>query len=97
MDAVLNGCADCLCGDYWPAALLPAVMKLPDLTGLGLPEAVAMATLNPARAAGLHDRGEIAVGKRADLAAVSFDSGSPQAETVWVRGVTVLWACPGRW
>lgn len=56
-----------------------------------------MATLNPACAAGLHDRGEIAVGKRADLAAVSFDSGSPQAETVWVRGVTVLWACPGRW
>ncbi len=97
MDAVLDGCADCLCGDYSSAALLPAVMKLPDLTVLALPKAVAMATLNPARAAGLHDRGEIAVGKRADLVAVSFDSGSPQAETVWVQGVPVLRACPGRW
>lgn len=33
----------------------------------GLPGATRLATANPARALGLHDRGEITPGKRADL------------------------------
>ena len=37
-----------------------------------LPQAVAMISLNPARATGLDDRGEIADGKRADLVQVRF-------------------------
>ncbi|MNE94536.1 Alpha-D-ribose 1-methylphosphonate 5-triphosphate diphosphatase [compost metagenome] len=37
---------------------------------IGLPKAVAMATSNAARAAGLTDRGEISIGQRADLVAV---------------------------
>lgn len=90
LDAVLEGVADCLCGDYSPAALLPAVMKLPELAGIGLHEAVLLVTRHPARAAGLTDRGEIAVGKRADLVAVKSLGGLPQAERVWVQGVPVL-------
>lgn len=92
LDAVLAGVADCLCGDYSPAALLPSVMKLPDLAGIALHEAVALVTCNPARAAGLHDRGEIAAGKRADLIAVKTLGGLPQAERVWSGGVPSLTA-----
>ena len=36
-----------------------------------LPEVIAMASLNPAREAGLGDKGEIAVGKDADLVVLS--------------------------
>lgn len=90
LDAVLAGVADCLCGDYSPAALLPSVMKLPELAGIGLSEAVALVTRNPARAAGLTDRGEIAVGKRADLIAVKTLGGVPQAQWVWSGGKPAL-------
>lgn len=90
LDAVLEGVADCLCGDYSPAALLPAVLKLPELAGISLPQAMALVTSNPARAAGLHDRGEIAVGKRADLVAVRNLGGLPQAERVWAAGVAAV-------
>jgi len=92
LDAVLAGVADCLCGDYSPAALLPSVMRLPDLAGISLAKAVALVTCNPARAAGLHDRGEIAVGQRADLIAVKTLGGLPQAERVWSGGVPSLTA-----
>lgn len=86
LDAVLAGVADCLCGDYSPAALLPSVLQLPDLAGISLADAVALVTRNPAKAAGLTDRGEIAVGQRADLVAVKFLGGLPQAERVWSAG-----------
>lgn len=86
LDAVLEGVADCLCGDYSPAALLPSVLRLTDLAGIGLHEAVALVTVNPARAAGLSDRGRIEPGQRADLVAVRTLGGLPQAERVWVRG-----------
>ncbi len=90
LDAVLAGVADCLCGDYSPAALLPSVLQLPDLAGISMARAVALVTRNPARAAGLTDRGEIAVGQRADLVAVRFMGGLPQAERVWSGGRAAL-------
>ncbi len=86
LDAICAGTADCLCGDYSPAALLPSVMKLPERAGIALHEAVRLVSTNPARAAGLADRGEIAPGKRADLIAVKTLGGLPQVERVWVRG-----------
>lgn len=90
LDAVLAGVADCLCGDYSPAALLPSVMLLPELASISLPQAIALVTCNPARAAGLDDRGEIAVGMRADLVAVKQLGGLPQAERVWSAGKPAL-------
>lgn len=90
LDAVIEGVADCLCGDYSPAALLPAVLRLPELAGIALHEAVALVTCNPADAAGLHDRGRIAVGARADLVAVRFLDTLPVAEQVWTRGRLAL-------
>jgi len=90
LDAVMQGVADCLCGDYSPAALLPAVMQLPSLANISLHEAVSLVTSNPARAVGLHDRGVIAPGKRADLLAVRYLGGLPQAARVWSKGITVM-------
>jgi alpha-D-ribose 1-methylphosphonate 5-triphosphate diphosphatase len=90
LDAVMQGVADCLCGDYSPAALLPAVMHLPGLANISLHEAVSLVTTNPARAVGLHDRGVIAPGKRADLLAVRYLGGLPQAARVWSEGIAVM-------
>ena len=90
LDAVMAGVADCLCSDYSPAALLTATLSLPELSSIGLHKAVALVTKNPALAAGLDDRGEIAVGKRADLIAVRQSGGLHHAEHVWSRGTPVF-------
>lgn len=90
LDAVREGVADCLCGDYSPAALLPAVLQLPELAGIKLHQAVALVTGNPARAVGLGDRGVIAAGKRADLLAVHYLGGLPQVSRVWSEGLPVM-------
>lgn len=92
MDAIRAGVADCLCSDYTPATLLPAAFRIRDEAGLSLPEAIALVTLNPARAAGLSDRGEIALGRRADLVMVRDCQGLPLAERVWVAGRPVATA-----
>lgn len=86
IDAIHEGLADCLCADYAPAALIVAVMRINELTQLDLPAAVRLVTGNPAKAAKLHDRGSIEVGKRADLIAVDMPGGLPQVSHVWVNG-----------
>ncbi|PKO92358.1 MAG: alpha-D-ribose 1-methylphosphonate 5-triphosphate diphosphatase [Betaproteobacteria bacterium HGW-Betaproteobacteria-10] len=90
LDAVIAGVADCLCADYHPAALIVAVFRLPELAGITLPEAVRLVSANPAHAAGLNDRGEIAVGKRADLVAVAQVNGLVQASRVFSCGQLVF-------
>jgi alpha-D-ribose 1-methylphosphonate 5-triphosphate diphosphatase len=47
-------------------------------------------TRNPAGAAGLHDRGEIAAGKRADLVRLSSLIEAPVVRTVWRGGARVF-------
>jgi alpha-D-ribose 1-methylphosphonate 5-triphosphate diphosphatase len=59
-----------IAADYHPAAFVPGIFKLAEVVEGGLPAAVAMATSNAARAAGLNDRGAIAIGQRADLVVV---------------------------
>lgn len=86
IEAIHAGLADCLCADYAPASLLVAVFRIPELSDLDLTAAIRLVTLNPARAAKLDDRGEIAVGKRADLIAVSEPGGLPQVTDVWSGG-----------
>jgi len=90
IEAIREQVADCLCGDYSPAALLPAVLHLVDAGQLSLPEAFALVTRNPARAAGLEDRGVIAPGKRADLIAITGSGLLAQASHVWSQGREVL-------
>jgi alpha-D-ribose 1-methylphosphonate 5-triphosphate diphosphatase len=81
---------DILVSDYVPISLLRGALKLtePEI-GWSLPDAVRTVTANPARAAGLTDRGEIVVGKRADLVQVSVIDGLPIVRRVWVRGKRV--------
>lgn len=81
---------DTISSDYCPASALHAAFLLG--TGDGaytLPEAVATVTANPARAAGLNDRGELAPGQRADLVRVRTARGIPLARQVWREGQRV--------
>ncbi len=70
LDAAKAGLLTVIAADYHPAAFVPGIFKLADMAEGGLPAAVAMATGNAARSAGLTDRGEIAIGQRADLVVV---------------------------
>ncbi|MBR0568210.1 alpha-D-ribose 1-methylphosphonate 5-triphosphate diphosphatase [Azoarcus sp. L1K30] len=89
-DAIDAGVADCLCADYAPATMLAAVSLLASRDALPLHAAVRLVTLNPARAAGLHDRGEIAVGKRADLISVANPGGHAAVTNTWLEGKQVF-------
>lgn len=91
IDAIVAGSASCLCSDYQPSTLAPAAFLAAERAGLPLHEAVALVTRNPADACGLHDRGRIAVGMRADLVAVHLDrDGASRWPTI-----TQTW-CDGR-
>jgi alpha-D-ribose 1-methylphosphonate 5-triphosphate diphosphatase len=83
------GLLDGLSSDYVPASLLHAVFLLADLYAIPLTATVAMVTLNNAQMAGLHDRGEIAVGKRADLIRVAKSDSLPIVRQVWRQGLQV--------
>lgn len=89
-DLVEAGLLDILSSDYVPFALLQAVFLLPQrIEGLALPAALATVTVNPARAAGLDDRGEIMTGKRADLVRVAAQAPLPVVRGVWREGLRV--------
>lgn len=78
-DAHTNGLLQILAADYHPASILPAIRTLAKTDPDGLPGATRLATSNPAKALNLSDRGEISIGKRADLVAV--DSNDRVAST----------------
>lgn len=77
---------DVLSSDYVPHSLLHAAFLLRDQAGWSLPKALATATLNPARLVALDDRGEIAVGKRADYVRVRESLGVPVPMETWREG-----------
>jgi alpha-D-ribose 1-methylphosphonate 5-triphosphate diphosphatase len=65
---------DYLCSDYHPVAMVQAVYTLNRELGVSLGESLRLITANPARIAGLSDRGEIRPDSLADLAVID-DSG----------------------
>jgi alpha-D-ribose 1-methylphosphonate 5-triphosphate diphosphatase len=84
------GLLDALSSDYVPASLLHGALMLHDEQRISLPDAVATVTRNPARMVGLDDRGEIAVGRRADLIQVRrIDGGVPVVRSTWRQGARV--------
>jgi alpha-D-ribose 1-methylphosphonate 5-triphosphate diphosphatase len=86
-----EGLLDILSSDYVPFSLMQSVFALAEDDGaIELPEAVALVSRHPAEAAGLADRGEIATGKRADLARVQVIDGVPVVRTVWREGRRVI-------
>ncbi|MGC4105137.1 MAG: alpha-D-ribose 1-methylphosphonate 5-triphosphate diphosphatase [Thermomicrobiales bacterium] len=91
VDLVAANLADAICADYHAPCLIPAALKLVELGLRDLPAAIAMITRNPARAVGLDDRGEIAIGQLADLVLLRIDElGIPQVEGTFVEGRQVL-------
>ncbi len=82
------GLLDILSSDYVPAALLLAAMRLAERGG-DLPASIATVTVAPARAVGLHDRGRLAPGLRADLLRVRMKDGYPGVMSVWSEGQRV--------
>ena len=81
------GQLDILSSDYVPAALLMAAFRLADAPAVGgLAGAIRLVSKTPAEATGLHDRGEIAVGRRADLLRVATHDGEPVVRAVWREG-----------
>lgn len=68
------GLCDALVSDYYYPALAQAAFYLADAGVMDLAAAWAMISTNPAQIAGLHDRGTLAVGKRADLVAVNAET-----------------------
>jgi len=85
------GVLDVLSSDYVPASLLFGAFELARrIEGFGLAPALRTITLNPARAAGLDDRGEIAAGKRADLVRVTQADALPVVREVYRGGHRVV-------
>jgi alpha-D-ribose 1-methylphosphonate 5-triphosphate diphosphatase len=84
------GMLDVLSSDYVPASLLMAALMLPvRVPTIDLPAAVRTVTKTPAQAVGLADRGEIAVGRRADLIRVRTVGNVPVVRCVWRTGSRV--------
>ena len=86
-DLAESGLLDILSSDYVPAALLMGAFRLADAPKVGgLPGAIRLVSKNPAEAAKLFDRGEIAVGRRADLVRARSHHGEPVVRAVWRAG-----------
>ena len=85
-----EGLLDILSSDYIPSSLLMAALQLPQCApAIDLASAVRTVTKTPAEAVGLADRGEIAVGKRADLIRVHVARDIPVVRSVWREGLRV--------
>jgi alpha-D-ribose 1-methylphosphonate 5-triphosphate diphosphatase len=80
-----NGLLDVLSSDYVPASLLHAAFLLQQ-EGFSLPQAIATVSHNAARMIGLHDRGAIQPGLRADFLRVRLVEGIPVVLGVWKAG-----------
>jgi alpha-D-ribose 1-methylphosphonate 5-triphosphate diphosphatase len=76
---------DILSSDYVPSALLSAALMLGDQWG-DLPRGVATVTSAPAQATGLVDRGQLALGLRADVIRVTRLAQAAAVRGVWVGG-----------
>lgn len=86
-DLANAGVLDILSSDYMPFSLLyGAVLLERHSENITLPQAIATVTRNPAYKVGLEDRGEIAIGQRADLVRFRFNDDVPNIMEVWNGG-----------
>jgi alpha-D-ribose 1-methylphosphonate 5-triphosphate diphosphatase len=81
------GLLDILSSDYVPSSLLLAALRLPEAAmNFDLPAAIRTVSKTPADVVGLTDRGEIAVGKRADIIRVRQAQNAAAVRGVWSGG-----------
>lgn len=86
-----NGSMDILSSDYIPFSLIQSVFSLAEgADPIPLHQALRLVTKNPADAVGLDDRGEITIGRRADLVRTRTRGAIPVVRTVWREGERVL-------
>lgn len=90
IEAIAEGWADCLCSDYVPAAILPAVFQVARELDWPLHRAAYLCGRQPAHVARLEDRGTITVGLRADLIAVRERAGLPIVRHLWAHGCDAM-------
>lgn len=90
MDLAKLGVLDIISSDYVPSSLLHAAFLLNEkLDAIDLPQAIAMVSKTPAESVGLDDRGEIAIGKRADVVRVHPSPHHPIVRAVWREGMRI--------
>jgi alpha-D-ribose 1-methylphosphonate 5-triphosphate diphosphatase len=86
-DLARAGMLDILSSDYVPSSLLLAALRLPALAeNYDLARAIRTVSKTPADVVGLSDRGEIAIGKRADLIRVHRANDAVAVRSVWSGG-----------
>lgn len=85
-DMVEDGLCDILASDYFYPALLAAVARLDREKRAPLPKLWSLVSQRPAMASGLGDRGEVAVGRRADLVVVDWPQGATPAVKLTLSG-----------
>lgn len=89
-DLAGEGVLDILSSDYVPHSLLHSAFLLEEVSqDHDLPAAIRTVTKTPAESAGMTDRGEIAVGKRADFVRVAMTPHHPLIRGVWREGERV--------
>jgi alpha-D-ribose 1-methylphosphonate 5-triphosphate diphosphatase len=91
-DLLAEMLVDMLSSDYVPRSPIDCAFAIADDPSMPytLPEALALVTVNPARAAGLTDRGAMEAGQRADLIRVRRAEGRIHVAAVWVDGRQVM-------
>ncbi|MEO0862427.1 MAG: alpha-D-ribose 1-methylphosphonate 5-triphosphate diphosphatase [Pseudomonadota bacterium] len=86
-DMVEAGLCDALASDYFYPAMLAAIDRLDREKRADRLALWSLISGGPARAMGLTDRGDITVGKRADLVLVDWPKGhTPAIQGTWVAG-----------
>jgi alpha-D-ribose 1-methylphosphonate 5-triphosphate diphosphatase len=90
-DAIADGLVDILATDYYPASMLQAAFALVQRGVLPLHEAVKLVSENVADGLRLHDRGQIAVGRLADLVLLDGRGGLPRVHGTVRHGQPVYW------
>jgi alpha-D-ribose 1-methylphosphonate 5-triphosphate diphosphatase len=81
---------DILSSDYVPSSLMTAVFELVDEAGWTLPRAMATVSAEPARTAGLHDRGAIEPGLRADFVRLTMLDRLPVPRATYRGGARIV-------
>ena len=85
-DDLLSG----LSSDYVPSSLIQAAFTLVDQLDWSVPKAIRLISANPAAMVNLHDRGQLAEGRRADFVRLSIVDKTPVIKAVYVAGNRVL-------
>lgn len=90
-EAIAEGLVDILATDYYPASMLQAAFALVDRGVLPLPQAIKLVSENVADGLRLPDRGQIAVGKLADLVLIDANGPLPRVHGTLRCGQPVYW------